>query len=136
MALYQNTVNIWALNKSQRQRLQVGQWVRAGLNGALGTWCGETPSSSVVAWQENARHHKSRKAYIRGLINYAKSRNTMINTKTTNRPTLAQELQFSSVKASKLTPTNRSHLIINTLGGLFGALLVVLCTIVLTDGSL
>jgi hypothetical protein len=45
-------------------------------------------------------------------------------------------LQSAPQVSAKVKRTLRADIIINILGGLFGALLVVLCTIVLFEGSL
>lgn len=50
--------------------------------------------------------------------------------------TLAQELQPSPIVARKLRRTTRADIIVNTLGGLFGALAVVACVVVAFEGSL
>lgn len=69
---YQPALNIWKLTGAQRASLQPGQWVYAGNPSDKGIWLGTKPSGTeVVAWYGNARSHKSYKAYVRSLRDYA-----------------------------------------------------------------
>ena len=72
MARYTQTVDIWGLSDTERKSLQVGQWVKAGLNGPLGRFYG-SGSSDVVAWQSNAKGSKDYKGYQRALWQYGQS---------------------------------------------------------------
>lgn len=68
---YQNTIDIWAMQKNDVSKLQPGQWVKAGPNGNRGIYLGVKASGSiVVAWHSNATSRQYR-AYIRALRNYA-----------------------------------------------------------------
>ena len=69
---FQPTVNIWAADRDQF-KLQRGQWVRAGKDGAIGRYYGTKPSGViVVAWQGNAKSSGNYRAYQQALLNYAK----------------------------------------------------------------
>lgn len=70
---YQKTVDIWAATYSDRKDLQVGQWIKAGPNGARGIWCGMSPNGScVAAWCGNMARNKNPTQYLRDLRDYAK----------------------------------------------------------------
>jgi len=73
MAKYQKTVDIWAATYSEREALQVGQWITAGPNGARGIWLGITSTKScVAAWVGNMERNKNPAKYLANLSAYAK----------------------------------------------------------------
>lgn len=72
---YSKPLDIWALNDEARAALQPGQWVYAGVEVDKGVWLGVKASGTqVVAWYRNAKGHKSYRAYIRSLRDYALGR--------------------------------------------------------------
>ena len=74
MAKYTTTIDVWKLTASERNKLQRGQWVSAGLNGPKGVWIGQkTNGVDVVMWHGNATRRASYPDYIKMLINYVKS---------------------------------------------------------------
>lgn len=78
MARYQKAFNIWEVSDSNRARIQIGQWVKAGPDGPLGRFCGHG-TSDVVAWHGNAKGFAKGKgkggyaAYMAALFDYGKS---------------------------------------------------------------
>ncbi|MEQ8308038.1 MAG: hypothetical protein RIA09_15890 [Hoeflea sp.] len=67
---YTPTLDIWSLPPEIRAKIQPGQWVKAGPNGARGRYLGQTKTGSdVVAWEHNAR---GKPGYLSTLRAYAK----------------------------------------------------------------
>ena len=69
---FQPTIDIWSLTDEQRASLQPGQWVMAGPSGPRGRFLGQG-RTTVVGWLDNARGHRSYRAYMRTLRDYARS---------------------------------------------------------------
>jgi hypothetical protein len=69
---FTKTVNIWELSTEERAKLQPGQWVRAGENGALGRFFGEG-RSTVVAWLGNAKGSRDYRGYMATLRDYGRN---------------------------------------------------------------
>lgn len=76
-ARYRPTINIWNLTDAERLELRPGQWVSAGTPDESRNNCGrfygvKVSSTTVVAWNGNARNSGSVRKYQRTSYNYAK----------------------------------------------------------------
>ena len=74
--VYVPTVDVWAADYSQINKLRPGQWVSAGTPDASRNNCGrfygvKASGSVVVAWNGNARNGDYRE-YQKTIYNYAK----------------------------------------------------------------
>jgi len=76
-ARYRTTINIWNLTEAERLELRPGQWVSAGTPDETRSNCGrfygvKKSSTTVVAWNGNARRSGSVRKYQQTSYNYAK----------------------------------------------------------------
>jgi hypothetical protein len=75
--IYTKAVDIGRMSDADIKKLQPGQWVYTDTNKPLwrGRFWGVKPSGTVVvAWQGNARKHKSYWSYQKALFDYARAR--------------------------------------------------------------
>ena len=74
---FQPMFNIWEVPQPLRRHIQPGQHVFAGDRASRGVFLGANGTTTVVAWQGNAKAHKRSTGGIRGyyksLREYARS---------------------------------------------------------------